>query len=165
MLKQKFTVLFTAAFLLFASNVVLAGSTSELYELLEKRSYFELRDALAKVKSSRERSLLFYRAIVENRFNRPERSILLVERFLRSPGNGATPKMLVEAHNLLADNYLKTYKYSKAAAAYELILAKFAADLSAQEKAGYENVRGLWKAIASVPPQTTEFRGDSLIQG
>ena len=164
MRKQKYTILFTAAFLLIASNALFAESPSELAELFEKRRYFELREALAHVRSRGERSLLFYRAVVENKFNRPDRSIQLVERFLESPGKGAKRRMLVEAHTLLADNYVKIYSYSKAAGVYDLILTKFAADLSAQEKAGYENVGGLWKALASVPPQTTEFRGDSLIQ-
>lgn len=153
----------TLALLLFSSLGILAQTSDALADLFEKRRYFELREELAKVRHDRDKSIVFYRAVVENKFNRPERSIQFVEKFLKEPGKNADQKMIIEAHSLLADNYVKTYRYARAAAVYDLLLTKFP-ELSAEEKAAFRNVRGLWKAIANVPSQTAEFRGDSLIQ-
>ena len=164
MLSRKLSIIVTLAFALFAAHRTLPATREDLSKLFEKRQYFELREQLANLRGDSDRSTVFYRAVVENKFNRPERSIRLLESYLRSPEKNAERKMIVEAYSLLADNYVKTFRYARAAATYDLILTKFADSLSDRERAGYQNVRGLWKAVAAVPRQTAEVQGGSSIQ-
>ena len=59
-------------------GIVAANPSDELQVLYEKRQYFDLRDKLAEQKSGSSERYIFYRAVVENKFNRPERSISTV---------------------------------------------------------------------------------------
>jgi predicted aspartyl protease len=65
---------------------------------------------------------------------------------------------------MLADNYLKTYQYQKAAEAYTVALNKFAHKLDAERKSDFENSQRLCRALSKVPPQTVVFTGNSVIK-
>ena len=66
------------------------------------------------------------------------------------------------AYELLADSYLKTFQYQKAANYYKL-LAGFK-EAGAEEIKSYENSYKLWSALAEVPAQTISFAGDTRLQ-
>lgn len=162
------TGIFKPAFvaLIFAAALTAFGSPpEELKDLFEKRRYFELREKLAVSRKDNEKHLAFYRAVVENRFNRPERSIALLERFLKDPKKIADTRLVREAYTVLADSYVKTYQYRKAAAIYETILASYADGLKKDDAASYANVAKLWKALANTPPQSVRISAASAIQG
>ncbi len=146
-------------------GIVAANPSDELQELYEKRQYFDLRDKLAEQKSGSSERYIFYRAVVENKFNRPERSIILINKYLATTASAKDPTNLRAAYTLLADNYVKTYQYAKAANTYERLLTQFAGDLPEQERSSYQNVLGLWKGLAKVAPQTIRINGASAIQG
>ena len=147
------------ACLLFIANVSFAVPTDGLKDLYDKRQFFDLRDRLREAK---EAEILFYRGVVENKFNRPDASIITLKKFIGSPDRD--PSLVREAYTLLADNYVKTFRYAEAAKTYETILAKFADTLSERERSSYKNVLGLWKGLSGVKPQKATFRGDSQIQ-
>lgn len=147
------------ACLLLVTNVSFAVPTEELKDLYDKRQFFDLRDRLREAKGD---DLFFYRGVVENKFNRPDTSIATLKNFIAKPGKDAS--LLREAYSLLADNYVKTFRYAEATKTYESILTKFADTLSERERSSYQNVLGLWKGLSGVRPQKATFRGDSQIQ-
>lgn len=147
------------AFLLLVANVSFAVPVDGLKDLYDKRQFFDLRDQLNEAKNA---DALFYRGVIENKFNRPDASISTLKNFIATAGKA--PSLLREAYTLLADNYVKTYRYMEAARTYETILAKFSNTLTEREKSSYQNVLGLWKGLSRVKPQKATFRGDSQIQ-
>lgn len=151
--------------LAFAIILVVWGGTAasaqtSFADLLKNRRYFELRDAVTAERIASKDSL-FYRGIVANRFNRPDDSIALLERYLRS-GNAENQR---EAYETLADNYVRTYRYGKAADTYKLLLDRFKGSLSAEETAGYQNSYGLWNALRTTGLSSVTSAADSTIQG
>lgn len=65
--------------------------------------------------------VLFFRGIVANRFQRPTESITQFDNYLALAGTADRPR-LAKAHETLADNYLKTFQYGRAADEYATIL-------------------------------------------
>ncbi len=134
-----------------------------LENLYQNKHYFELRDELSVIKNNKTPEILFYRGVVANKFNESKKSIELLQKFLKE--KNADKKKIVQAYQLLADNYTKTFEYGKAADAYRVLLEKFKTDLSAEEAASFENVRGLWHALRNTSPQTVSIKQDTEIQG
>lgn len=152
--------------LVFILSAVTFGlSLEELKSLYEKRQYFELRDKLSETKQLKNDEILFYRGAVENKFNRSEAAIKTLGKFIATKTAARDRSLLREAHTLLADSYIKTFRYADAAKTYEKILTQFSDGLGESERSSYKNVLGLWQGLADVKPQKTVFRGDSQIQG
>lgn len=137
-----------------------AAAQTSLADLLKNRQYFELSEAVAAERTATAAGL-FYRGIVANRFNQPNDSIKLLERYLRS-GDTANQR---EAYETLADDYLRTYQYGKAADTYKLLLDRFKESLSHDDAAGYQNSYGLWNALRGVGKSAVTSSADSTIQG
>jgi predicted aspartyl protease len=157
-IKFLFAVLFLSQIAVFAQK-----AAPGLENLYQDRQYFELRDALAGSKNDKSSDVLFYRAVIANRFNQPERSIAFLQKFLKQKNAGK--KKTVEAYQLLADNYTKTYRYGKAADAYQILLDKYKNDLSEGEAKSFKNVGGLWNALRNVAPQKVSVEKDTQISG
>jgi predicted aspartyl protease len=139
-----------------------AKEAPQLESLYQNRQYFELRDELAKLKNDKSPDVLFYRAAVANKFNEPEKSVKYLQEFLKKSGES---KNLRGAYELLADNYTKTCEYGKAAATYKILLDKYKDKVSEAEARGYENLFGLWNALAASPRQTVTVKKDTEIKG
>src|SRR5215211_442964 len=90
-------------------NASLASSQTKLKALYDRKQFFELRDALKEIDSKDEAEVLFYRAVVSNKFHRPTESINFIQRYLAT----ASPQNLLlrDSSELLADNYIKIYQY------------------------------------------------------
>jgi hypothetical protein len=150
----------------FLSIVLSAGwvtvsGQSQLSRLYHDHQYFALRDAVvnATVPDTLER--LFYQAIVANRFNRLQESTELLERYLGT----RTPLHARAAYENLADNFVRTYQYGKAADTFRLLIDRFGKSLSRKAKADYENSFGLWDPLRDTPAQRVSIRGDITVQG
>ncbi len=143
----------------FAQVPVFAQSSLE--SLYQNKQFFDLRDELAKRSKENSPALLFYRGIIANRFNENKESIEFLQKYLQSDD----AKNQVDAYETLADDYAKTYEYSKSADIYKILLERFKDELDAEKIADYENTFGLWNAIRDVPPQKTTFDGDLQIRG
>jgi predicted aspartyl protease len=153
---------FILSLIFIAHLSVLAGSYPKLKEMYDGKRYFELRDALKSYRRNQSAELLFYRAVVSNKFNQLDSSINYLQRYIKLAEGGGHRSLLKESYEILADSYMKTYQYRKAAAAYNVLLRKFRAELDEPE--GYENAFRLRNALSSVPPETITFDGASKIQ-
>jgi predicted aspartyl protease len=141
-----------------------ATGNPKLRELYDARQYFDLRDALGSYRADRAPELHFYLGVVSNKFNRPRVSIYHLSRYLKQSSGKASETLLIEGYEILADNYLKTYQYAKAAEAYRILLTKFRHIVTTKKKSDYENALRLWGALSKVPPQATTFAGSSVVQ-
>ncbi len=141
-----------------------AGHCQNLKELYTSKKYFELRDVLQDRPDDQSTELLFYQGVVSNKFNKPQSSITYLQNYLKQAKESEDTDLLIECYELLADNYLKTYQYQKAAEVYTSMLAKFEHKLDAKKKAEFENAVKLWGALRQAPRQTVEFKGNSAIK-
>lgn len=148
---------------LLAQGWVRGATNADFKKLYFDKQYFELRDALRDYPGPRTGEWLFYRGAVSNKFNRSRLSIQYLNRYLKKASGRPDNALLIECYELLADNYRKTYQYQKAAQANRTLLTKFGFQLEKKASADYRNELKLWSALAKVPPQTTTFRGDSIV--
>lgn len=145
---------------IFAVSGMPVTARPSLESLLKERQYFDLRDQVRTRSRETSPELFFYRGAVANRFNQPAESIALLEKYVRRAGAANSR----QAREMLADNYLRTYQYGKAADAYRTLmdLKKY---LTVEEFDGYQNSFGLWNALRDTPPQKVVMTGESKIQG
>jgi predicted aspartyl protease len=152
-------------FLIVSSQLAATARPLEnLKELYTNKQYFELRDALKTRHLDESGDLLFYRGVVSNKFHQPQLSLRYLKEYLKRAKEKKDAELLIDCYELLADNYLKTYQYQKAAEAYTVALTKFAHKIDAERKTDFENSVRLCRALSKVPPQTVVFTGDSLIK-
>lgn len=128
-----------------------AGDDTKLERLYDGKRYFELRDAVETYRGRPEAKLLFFRGVVANAFNRPRASASYLEQYVARAGAG--DEWLSDAHTLLADNFVKTFDYGKAADAYRTILDRFRQTLKPDEAKNYENAAALYNSLRGVPRQ------------
>ena len=98
----------------------------------------------------------FYRGILANRNNDPKASIQLLEPLVdevTASGNTAHEKLLRKA---LAEDYLRSGDWSKAAQAYQTLETRLKGNLNADEQAGIEMPLKLLPLAAANPPMTVE---------
>ncbi|HYR09062.1 MAG TPA: aspartyl protease family protein, partial [Longimicrobium sp.] len=136
-------------------DAVDAVDAGRLAELHRSQDCFGLRDALVGMRGGAV--VDFYRAAAAVAFNRPEEAIGELRRFLASPEAGADAARRQAAYELLADAYVRTYRYGEAAEVYAVLAGEASADSAGRENAA--NVRGLWGALAGTPAQTVEAPG------
>ena len=160
-----------AGSLLFAALLVFllradapAASHAGLRALYTSKQFFELRDEVEKRRGDDSPEMLFYRGVVGNKFNRPEESVLLVRRFLKEAPPGTDAALLKDAHEILLDDYVKTYRYREAADVCRVLLARFRAQLDARQLEDAENALKLWGALADVPRQSVRLNGGSRLR-
>jgi predicted aspartyl protease len=144
--------------------VATASPLRNLKELYNNKQYFELRDALKDRHIDEHADLLFYRGAVGNKFNQLQLSITYFKEYLKREKEDKDSELLVECYEMLADDYLKTYQYQKAAEAYNVLLTKFAHTIDAERKSDFENSVKLCGALSKVPRQTVVFYGSSIIK-
>lgn len=115
------------------------AASNEFKELYESKRYFYLLDRLSSTDAGVP-NIEFYRAAVDNKFNRPGSAIKRLEKSLTSKHASQDARLQREAYTLLADSYVGSYLYSEAAKTYEQILAKFSASMTGGEAASFRNV-------------------------
>lgn len=141
---------------------VFAQTESKLEDLYRHKRFFDLRDEVARRPGAKSPGLNFYRGAVANKFNRLKQSISLLEGYAKNARGGDA--RLLDAYELLADGYLKTYRYRRAAEYYKLLLDKFKNELGAEKAKDIENSYKLFGALGDVPPQTVSFGGETRLQ-
>jgi hypothetical protein len=140
----------TSGALFLITSVSFAATTSpfrDLKELYLNKQYFELRDALKDQRGDKPTDLLFYQGVVSNKFNQPKLSITYFKKYLEQAQESSASELLVECYEMLADDYRKTYQYKKAAAAYTVLVTKYANKVDAKKKSDLENAVKLWGSI------------------
>lgn len=161
-MKNRLALITLFLFVAWLQIPVFAQNESRLETLYRSKQFFDLRDELSKQSGSKSLEMLFYRGAVANKFNQSQQSISLLENYIKEAKAGAAN--LRDAYELLADNYLKTYQYRKAAEFYKLLLDKFKDKLDAEKAKDVENSYKLWNALGDVHAQTVTFDGDTRLQ-
>jgi hypothetical protein len=135
---------------------------SSLQDLYRDKNYFQLRKTFrAQYKNMKPADRLFYQAVLDNTFNRPEKSEQAIAQFRDRFPQLLTDSLRKTLLNLEADNAIKTYQYQKAANAYRTIIGQYKTDSS--ERADLENSFALWDAIAKVPPQEVIQKENAIL--
>jgi predicted aspartyl protease len=163
MMSRQAIICVALSFMALGQSSASAADYRKLRDLYSYRQYFELRDSLREYRGNQAAELLFYRGAVSNSFNRPQLSIAYLNDFLKRARGHDTSGLLIEAYEMLADNYRKTYQYRKAAETYETLLTMFGSDINAEKKQDYENEFKLWNALQDVPRQTARSYRDSVV--
>jgi hypothetical protein len=84
---------------------------------------------------SRVESRDFYRAAADVAFSRPERAIPELRRFLASPEAAADDRRRQRAYELLADAYVRTWRYGDAAEVNATLAGEATTDSTGRENA------------------------------
>lgn len=148
--------------------ILLAGCATEknyqkLDELYKHKEYFKLRDELNNYTNDISFELSYYKGIVENLFGQYLKSVETIKNYLAKAEKEDTSKV-IECYKILANDYIKLYKYEKAAQTYKLILDNYKSGLPEEEVEDYKNSFTLFNIIKDVPPQRTVFNGNTNLK-
>lgn len=146
-----------AALLISCASLRPSVVDADVDHLLESRDYFTLREQLADMPDSPERSVA--EVAVLNAFNEPEASNAAIDELL---AESALPDHhRLKVLRIRRDNFLRMYRYAEAYDAARDVL-----DLpttSRERRRDDENVTSLLRPLRDVPPQTADIRSDSRI--
>jgi hypothetical protein len=140
-----------------------AADLHGLLRLYEDSRYFELRDALGPLEDVPSRDLEFFRAAVDQVFNRLDAAVGRLRRYLAA-GTGRPRRLDRDAGLLLSDAYWKLGRYREAAGALREVLARCGPILDARERAAILVQEGLCAALSGVPPQSVALEKDAVIR-
>ena len=124
-----------------------------IQNLLADHQYFRVEDELDQLPPAIAQ---FYRGILANRNNDPQKSIALLEPLVESvdaSGDSAHEKLLRKA---LAEDYLREGNWAKAAKAYQALEARVGSKLSADEQDEIEMPVKMLPLAAENPPMTVD---------
>ncbi|HEV2764914.1 MAG TPA: retropepsin-like aspartic protease [Pyrinomonadaceae bacterium] len=158
------TFLLAATLVLLSASHTPAASYAELRALYSSKQFFELRDEVERRRADDSAEMLFYRGVVANKFNRPDESIGLVRKFLKEAPRDTEDSLLKDAHEILLDDYVKTYRYREASEVSRVLLGRFRRQLDARQLEDVENAFKLWAAVADVPRQSVRLNGGSRLR-
>lgn len=152
---------FSLILIAFIHSSAAATDYAKLKQIYDRKQYFDLRDELSNY-NDRTTELLFYRGAVSNKFNRLSSAISYLQNYLKRV-RGKNDAWLADCYELLADSYLKSYEYRKAAEVHKTLIALFRERGDLKKASNYENMLRICSALNDVPRQTVAFNGDSKI--
>ncbi|NII28695.1 hypothetical protein HB364_26680 [Pseudoflavitalea sp. X16] len=157
--------IFIVVVVLFVTYALHAENHAPLDSLLERRHYFQLRQAL---NSPGQDALpvhrqLYYQAFVHNFFHELRASNKDIDVLLHKYSKQLSDKELSRLLGKKVDNHVKLYEYREAHIASELLLAKYGHTLTPEEKRDVVNSDIIWKGLQKTPAQRTQVRKDSRI--
>lgn len=157
--------IFIIAVVLLVTYALHAESSTPLDSLLQRRHYFQLREALASPQKDQlpEHRKLYFQAFVHNFFHELSASNKDIDLLLRKYSNQFTDKELGRLLGKKIDNHVKLYEYKKAHAASELLLAKYGHTLADEERKDVMNSDIIWQGLQKVPAQRIRIRKNSRI--
>jgi Aspartyl protease len=129
--------------------------------LLSERRYLELRRVLGSTGNSNRPEILYVRGRVANAFNQIAASIDDLTAYLREAGAGQAKTRLVETLNTLADDFVKSFQYGKAADIRKELLPLLKGELRPDALADFQATSLLWEALAAAPPQSVTVSEDT----
>jgi tetratricopeptide (TPR) repeat protein len=135
---------------------VAAPQPTELDVYVRDFQFIKLARSVAKMNPSTERD--YFAGVLANRENRLDESIALLEKALAAVKKSNSLRAAVGLH-ALADDYVKSFRYNDAIAAYKDLLDNFAGQL---DKAELQSTRDDYAAVQllkDAPPQTVSFKG------
>jgi hypothetical protein len=141
-----------------------SADLESLARLYKEGRYFELRDAVASLPGDASGDVEFFRAAVDQVFNRLETAVPRLQGFLAVAEKGRARPLAKEAWVLLSDAYRRLGRYGDAAGALRSALDRFGPVLDRDERAKLESEAGLWSSLSGVPPQSVEVPEDVTVR-
>ncbi len=133
--------------------------------LLAKRDFFSLKEKLAVADAGvSTQDSLYFQASVQNAFGNNEQSIAAIKRLSQEFATRMDDNAWSNLLNILADDYVKIYDYKSAAACYAILLRKYSAVLSREDRESYANSYTLYKSLENVASQTVDFVGNQPVR-
>ncbi len=159
--------IFTAVIFILIGNLIFAGSSQtekKLQELLAKNEFFRMRKILQQNPQDISNvNNLYYKAFMENAFNKNQNSITTIESLLNNYVEKLNDTMKAELLKIQQDNFYKTYEYKKAGRTSEIILTQYKSVLDSTEIADIENSNIIYNALAKVEKQNICFKNEVKI--
>ena len=138
----------------------------KLHTLLDRKEYFRLEKQLNECKEKIEPSQrLYYRAFVDNAFNRNESSSEAIDSLL-NPSDSSQLKDSAKAvlHLLQGDDYFKLFQYAKAAKADSIVLSSYSKSLDSEKIEDIKNDLLIRNALRNTPAQHTSISNTNMIR-
>lgn len=133
----------------------------EVLRLTSARDYFTLRHRLAGPEAEEAPPARFARALVQHAFNAPAASNTTISALL---SNASLPDSLsADLRQIQLANHLRLFEYAAGLAAADALLTD-TASLSPAELRDVRNMRRVFRALAAVPPQTSDVRGPTMLR-
>lgn len=150
---------------LFVTYALHAETNPPLDSLLQRRHYFQLREALASPDKTvlPEHRRLYFQAFVHNFFHELPASNKDIDLVFKKYSKQFTDKELGRLLGKKIDNHAKLYEYKEAHATSVLLLSKYGSTISEEERKDIENSDLIWKGLEKVPAQRTRIHKDSRI--
>lgn len=151
-----------ASFFGLTNSKTYSNELDLMNELYSSHQYFELKNKLEVIENSKNKDsdILFYKAVVNNVFNKLSESNFFIDKYLLVKNN----RYEKEAYKILADNYFRMYKYNSSFETYKKLLSKFNDKLSESEKKNYENNSILSESLKNIPEQVVNIKGETKLK-
>jgi len=167
---MKSNIILIIAFLFLFSCTETTHKTSntkvlnQLEKLYEQTDYFKLkttfetnRDELSEAHS------LYYEAIINKVFNKPEVSNQAIEKLLALENSEINDTLLNNLYRAKLENHLNLYEYDKAAKTSKHIQTNFQSLLDSSDLETLRNEIKIWRALRDVPKQEIIKDDDHII--
>jgi hypothetical protein len=135
-----------------------------LARLYGSSRFFDLRKALDELQDDPSIDVVFFRAAVDQVFNRSDLAISRLRGYIAATGNGPARSLIKESWVLLADAFRRLGRYREAAESWRELVDRFGPALDPEEKAACKSEIDLWSALAGVLPQEVEIAEDTTIR-
>lgn len=137
---------------------------NQLKDLLARNEYFKLDARYKDVRSDLdETNQLYFKAFIDNAFNRNEECIKDVDALFSQPDLAFTDSVKYILKHLQGDSYFKTFQYIKAAQCDSVILGKYKHALGKDVIDDINNDLVIRKGLKNIPAQQTQIKADVTI--
>jgi predicted aspartyl protease len=146
------------------SNVSNQQVLNKLEHLIKIEDFFKLKSTyINNIDDLSESHLLYYGAIINNVFNRAEKSNNDIDNLLTNYTTLLSDTMLNKIYHTKLLNHINLYEYEAAAAASEIIQTSYLALNDSSEIEDLQNEVKIWRALNGVPKQEIIKTSDAII--
>lgn len=129
-------------------------SAQQLQTCLKRKDFFALRSGFNQLQKKLTRcELLYFKAYLDNSFNRCKLSEKVIQKLIHSFDNELTDVMVGNLLKLQIDNDVKTFQYKKAAQISDLLVKSYSLALDSADMEDVKNSSIIWHSLAEVPAQ------------
>ena len=142
-----------------------AAADKTLHKLLDEHDYFKLETKVKQYNDSLgDDKRLYFKAYLDNAFNRNMDCIADVDSLLKSYQANFPDSIKINLNRLQNDSYFKTYQYAKAAQTDSVILKQYAKALHKDDADDIKNDLLIRGALKNTAPQQTIIPANTTIQ-
>lgn len=129
-------------------------------ELHANHDYFNLKKLYDSYKKELSKDYsLFYGALVDGYFNRPEKSNSKILDLYKRGNYSISDSMISVLLTMKESNHARLFEYKDAAATCKLLMDNYSGFFSQQEYRELANAHYFWKALKNIPPQELQIYG------